>query len=379
MVEAHSPTSPSSRIIWLDNARAIGIILVFYGHLLEVLYLNGHTAVFPQYQFIYAFHMPLFFVLAGFVSSRRQESLATYVSYRLKARMIPFLFFNLLALACLMLVHAGHDGLQPQRYAHGLLALARGVPAFNLLTWFLVCLFTVEMFHFGGRRCFQTVWPQVTAVVLFLLVGWGVTWFVSFRGVLWLPKNFWYLHEALVAYGFYLMGVIWRQVRGGVGHGRRAVILLAAILCAVGTGVMYGRNPGPFLLEVDVVLMVLSSHGHWFWFPVTAVTGTLFIIYLSQLVPAHQPLRYLGEHSLILMGLNGLFFEFFNKQIVAAPFWAEGGGVVTLQAMLVTGLSLAVCLPVVYFLNKYIPQLVGKPRQQGPWLPGLERTPTQSI
>lgn len=243
MAETSAQTSP--RLLWLDTAKAAGIILVFYGHLLEVLYLNGFTAVLPQFQSIYAFHMPLFFVMAGVVASHRREGLGAYVSYRLKARMIPFFVFNLLALACLILVHAGHGGLQPERYVSGLLAMARGVPSFNLLTWFLVCLFTVELFHFGGRRYFQTERHQVGAAVLFLLIGGAVTWFVSFKGTLLLPKNFWYIHEALVAYGFYSLGAAWRQVGWIKSHGRLPIRLLLIALPALVVGLTVGRNTGP--------------------------------------------------------------------------------------------------------------------------------------
>ncbi len=354
----------SPRMIWLDNAKAMGIILVFYGHLLETLYLNGHTAVLPQFQFIYAFHMPLFFLLAGFVASRRPEAFSAYVSYRLKARLIPFLFFNLLALLCLMLLHTGQGGLQPTRYVQGFLAMAQGKPAFNLLTWFLVCLFMVEVYHFGGRHFWQSVRSQTVAALIFLAVGWGVTWFVTFRGPLLLPKNFWFVHEALVAYGFYLLGVAGRQMGWGLGHGRRPWLLLAILSCTLGAVLTYGRNTGPFITDVPVVLMSVSSHGHWFWFPVTAVAGSLLIICLARLLPATRLLAYIGQNSLILMGLNGLFFEFFNHPIIAAPFWTTDPWAVTAQASLVTALSITLCLPAVHFLNKYTPQLIGKPRRQ---------------
>ena len=57
-----------TRIAWLDVAKALGIFLVFYGHLLEVMYrYGGRPFLFPQIKFIYAFHMPLFFVLSGYL------------------------------------------------------------------------------------------------------------------------------------------------------------------------------------------------------------------------------------------------------------------------------------------------------------------------
>ncbi len=44
------------RLMWLDAARGIGILLV----------LLGHTS--PSFgKFIYGFHMPLFFIISGFL------------------------------------------------------------------------------------------------------------------------------------------------------------------------------------------------------------------------------------------------------------------------------------------------------------------------
>lgn len=57
------------RSYWLDYAKAIGIILVTYGHVARGLFQAG---LFPQHEIyryvdstIYSFHMPLFFFLSG--------------------------------------------------------------------------------------------------------------------------------------------------------------------------------------------------------------------------------------------------------------------------------------------------------------------------
>ena len=55
---------PNERIIYLDIAKGIGILLVVLGHLnLEFVFKN----------IIYSFHMPLFFYLGGVVSLSRNE------------------------------------------------------------------------------------------------------------------------------------------------------------------------------------------------------------------------------------------------------------------------------------------------------------------
>ena len=54
----------------IDIARFYGIALVYYGHFIErIMYLKNPTAAL-HYNFIYSFHMLLFFVLAGFIAKK---------------------------------------------------------------------------------------------------------------------------------------------------------------------------------------------------------------------------------------------------------------------------------------------------------------------
>ena len=63
----------NNRIKWIDNAKGCAIILVLLGHFLSCTKL---TAI------IYAFHMPLFFFLSGYVFSlRKYENVNSFELY----------------------------------------------------------------------------------------------------------------------------------------------------------------------------------------------------------------------------------------------------------------------------------------------------------
>jgi acyltransferase len=74
-----------------------------------------------------------------------------------------------------------------------------------------------------------------------------------------------------------------------------------------------------------------------------------------------------------LFCLNGVFYHFFNgpfaewfmQNYTATPF------TVTLAGCLFTLVSLAACVPLVLLLERYVPQLVGRPAMRGPLLPAL--------
>lgn len=60
----------TGRKYWIDVLRALGIILVVLGHVSK----EPNTVIF-----IYAFHMPLFFLLSGFLFNRHRYDLRTFI------------------------------------------------------------------------------------------------------------------------------------------------------------------------------------------------------------------------------------------------------------------------------------------------------------
>lgn len=87
---------------WVDKAKGIGVLLVVFGHVDSGLYHAGiemprdlHGLVKSV---IYAFHMPLFFLLSGlfFSSSRKRRGSAGIVWSKVDTLVYPFLVWTLL-------------------------------------------------------------------------------------------------------------------------------------------------------------------------------------------------------------------------------------------------------------------------------------------
>ena len=76
----------------------------------------------------------------------------------------------------------------------------------------------------------------------------------------------------------------------------------------------------------------------------------------------------MGQNTLILMCLNGIFYHYINPRVAK---WVldtiPGTGInIFLVGFGMTIASLAVCIPLIYIFNKSVPQLVGKPKISGP-------------
>lgn len=77
------------RLSWLDVAKAIAIILM----------VMGHTSI-PQMMnnYIFAFHMPLFFIASGWTTNWSKYSYRNFVWRRVKTLLLPFVIYSIIVL-----------------------------------------------------------------------------------------------------------------------------------------------------------------------------------------------------------------------------------------------------------------------------------------
>ena len=93
--------SATNRLEWVDYAKGIGIILVVFGHVWRGL--KAADLAFPAGLYsrvdhwVYSFHMPLFFVLAGLFAARAAEKPAgAYLVDKLRTIAFPYFLWSLI-------------------------------------------------------------------------------------------------------------------------------------------------------------------------------------------------------------------------------------------------------------------------------------------
>ena len=100
---AKAPTAAApARSDWIDVAKGIGILLVVYGHVARGL-MNGGVPMDRTWfstvdATIYAFHMPLFFLLSGwfFLGSMTRRGPRDYLATRVATVLYPYVLWSLL-------------------------------------------------------------------------------------------------------------------------------------------------------------------------------------------------------------------------------------------------------------------------------------------
>jgi acyltransferase len=366
-------TQRSPRLPWIQVAKAYGIILVVYGHFVERLYDANYHAAYLQVKYLFAFTIPLFFVLSGYVFRDRGEDFRTYLKRHAASRLIPVLIFNLLGLVVFLALHPPADKSSLKAVILDVLRWVSGHPTYNWAMWFLVCLFTVEISHFFLGRYATTSRRLVVLAMGSYLTGWFVLWQATFiTEATGLVRNFWFIHEAPVAYALYLVGMLARRldiIERPASWGR---LLLAGVLLAV-TLATFDLNTGPFAHRKQVVLMSGGSNGSLWAFPVTALAGAFMLCYLSRLTRPARWLLFIGGATIPLLGLDGIIHNYINPLLAQrlSGFLPDTQLAVLMAGLLATAGTIAICSPAMYLLNRYLPQLMGRPKVKGPLLKNL--------
>lgn len=366
-MSSSSLRASSARVSSIDIARFFGITLVFFGHLVEqVMYLGSDVAA-AQYKWVYSFHMPLFFLLAGFVArtGTPDVSLPGFLKRRWTGRLVPYFFFCALVFVLSFFIPGWFPTLDlpgTGAYLDGIISTLMGFPAFNIPLWFLASLVGLEILHFFLGRFWVRTPVLLAAIVGFYLGGYYLNQQIYFFGE---GLNFWMLNLVPLGYAFYLTGLLVQRMRWLEVPASRPLLAGLAAACLVAVFLTYDLNQGPFrMLEASIFLA--GAPGHVFWFPFTALMGIALVLLCARLVPQSRFLQHMGEITLVIYGLHGLFYHFVNRPLAAwiGSLSLENGWLIFLLVGLLSVLSVLLAGGGAVILRRTVPFLVGVASRQ---------------
>ena len=320
--------------------------------------------------------MVLFIVLAGYVAKDRSLTmgLTKFIRQVFFSRLVPFIFITFLFMIPTLFFEGKFFNLELPSfagYAKGLLSTVFGIPLFCVPSWFLLLIVGLELVHFTFFRFIRDSNRKllIAAVLLYLfgyLVNLNLDIFNPLKGrtVGW---NYFFIHEAITLYGFYLTGVYLRRKRYFADYISPIIAIPAALLLFLIVLFTYQLNNGPFNFHVyDAVVILFASHGHILFFPLTAIAGCLMMLFLASAAQATRLISYMGRNTLILMCLNGIFYHYINPPLASWVLGNLGGSpvLVTVSGLVTTVVSLLLCVPLIYLFNRYLPRMVGKTQKR---------------
>lgn len=254
------------RIGWIDISKALGIFLVVLCHC-------GLRTAFTQW--VYSFHMPLFFFVSGMVYVQRGQ-FKEFLYRRFRQIMVPYFLFSLIL--CF--------GVQSYKDWVNILIANRNSlsesASFSPL-WFLPCLFLSSVLMDIHSRLLGRCKVYVSGAIAALAVVAGFV--ISRTDVSPLP---WSLDIALVGFGFMWAGNLFRKLFdlhvGSLSSKKPGIIyvIVVCVLAAAGSILAFHNLPQSLTPGCPHVEMSIGHYGNPLLFLFSALALSLFTILLSQ-------------------------------------------------------------------------------------------------
>lgn len=334
-----SPHGKRERLQWVDAAKCIGILMVMFGH-------NWLDSKF--YYYFYAFHMPLFFILAG-VTFSVKKNFKTFAWSKFKALMIPYIFFAVCILAFYGILSATHDN----SYDITENAYRFLIQDHHTLLWFLAALFLTEIAAYLIVRATQSKFAKYESIIL---AGMAIVLIVFHYFTVrmgWI-NLVWVIDLVPICVAFLMIGILYRRF-GGESRLESSWLFIAGlfIISLVVTSWNY--------IEYDHVDMFQSKYGYYPLFIAGALSATWFLFLVLRKVTLPQWLIYIGVYSLIYFGFHRfiieLMFVAYNKVGITVEldtFYGVGLAIINVFV------ACALIYPLSKFINRRCPWVIGK-------------------
>ncbi|MDO4511181.1 MAG: acyltransferase family protein [Bacteroidales bacterium] len=343
-------TSAPSRFQYIDLTKGIGILTVVWAHIMLVGW---------SHRLIYAFHMPLFFFVSGFLfKAEKFASFTDFLKKRFKRLMIPYAIYSVATWAVWAVFrYITHSDVESYFMPLLQTVIAQGSGEFmvhNSALWFIPCLFAVEIIYFFIRKT-----GEIASLALCVAIAALNYLMACIFGDAYMYGLPWNLDAAFYALPFYALANIvhkhysHEQILGLVKRNRIATLLTTAAL---------GAALCLLAFNFQECSMGSSSYQcHIGIFFVRAFIGCFALIMLCALITSVATPRWItnalswcGKNSLDIMCLHipvkGIAMILVSKALHPAVDVSESGAYSAIAFVM----TMVVCTVLIYGINKYI-------------------------
>ena len=334
------------RILWIDNAKALGIFLVILAH----TQINGSVT-----DWISVFRMPLFFFISGYLFSfERNPSIKEFIKKRFHQIVIPYIIINVITYFFWLFIGRNYgisgneDSIAWYSPIIAMLLCDGKNMVHDIPLWFLLCLFIVEVvYHF--------LYKTRTRIQRWLITfTFGIMGYINYKFVpIVLPFS---LGTAFVGMMFYFLGnEIALYKRKYKTPSLLQFLLLIVSLCIV----TY------FSIINERVYLYCNHYGNYLYFILAALSGIYMMFalsdYISKVFGNNSIIRYISNNTLVICGFHLMIYTLLKGiavYIFSMPLDIFYGTV--LPNVLLTTVGLVCCCLLAYLFNKYYPIVLGK-------------------
>lgn len=285
------------RVEFVDVLRGVSIILMIMGHL-------GFGYYFDYY--IHAFHMPIWFFLAGYFQSNYKLNIC-FIKQKARKLIIPYLFWGLFQYPIWLLFnHNANDKFEPLINLFWI-NTNLVMPVAGAL-WFLTCLFFAELLFLFMQKCILHSVSKIFFLIVMISLGYLFPTFFHIR----LP---WAIDVALISLGLISLGYLIK-----IYYQNSTIYRIFNL--SFGKSIIVGIFNVIGIFCNGYVNLRTGEYSCFTFFWINSVIAIITLWNLSRIIYIKfnekiiiKELRFIGRNSLIYLVLNQLFVLIINMTI----------------------------------------------------------------
>ena len=336
MQQNNNGTDTEGRIDWVDIAKALGLFLVFLGH---TLYGGSHIANVLN-RAIYSFHMPMFFILSGYVTKPDSTTFKDYIKKKFKRLLLPAILLYLLALPIYFAFY--HNWSDPTLLMPVIKRIfyIKGECVFNKPVWFFFCLFQIlvliKLFNLPNAKTIKLLIVGSCSLLLswfFYTSAWGYFKLFGFD-------------KCVLGLFFYLCGMILRKTKYN-----KYIFIIGLLLLPI--WLYFGVSLNPKVRMYDMYLC-----NFWF-FVISGITGSLCFFSISKCFDSLKNIGFIKEYAkwtVFIVGSHYVVVIGFHQ--IMTKFSLGHTYVFDIACLCFVILSLAIYKPICRWLEKHFSILI---------------------
>lgn len=332
---------------YIDIAKSIGIFLVVFTH--NPFFLSCYEELVGIIKWVGAFHMPLFFFTYGIVSNKKLIGLhgwRIFIDKRIRNLIIPYLvwalFYGKLSSETLPLILWGTN-------------ISLATADSNTLLWFFPTMFLATLLYQIYVQHIY-IYPKYKYVFASIFTIVSVCLALVLKKI-WMPYcHFAGIDIAFTCVLFMISGELLKPIITYCAQKKIVkgiIIVLAFILNTVVSEINADETVGGY-----VVAYADFGKNYYIYIIINAVIMCFAIVMLSTYLKRIKIFAWLGKYSIVIMVLHYFIFEYTSPICARIADWNTMLGVLTN-----TLLAIVLCIPFIFFLERYLPEAIGKMRK----------------
>lgn len=316
------------RVYWVDWLKFIGIFLVVLGHLPDNEICNG---------LIYSFHMPLFFIISGFLMDNQSKlPFKKTLIKDFKTLIIPYFLWNTITVICIFIFQRDHIySFQSIFSVYGNFPAARP-------SWFLVTLFLAKTII----NSFSLPNKKDIILILFIILLLAIMSFIPFIELNY--NKFATIIRTIIALPFLLFGLYVKRLflKGKINIKLSYLFFQIPIFLIIA---LLNKWPNMFLCSI-------GNNGILFF--IEGILGTTILYTICKTIK-RTPLYVItiSNGTLLILCIHRFFIcdpyiKYISPKINFIPD--------LLSSIIVSIFTLLVCYLFIIIALKYCPILIGK-------------------